>query len=202
MTYVGKQIGLRNATWIPLVTDTPGAEPTWGEAIKLGRAILATLTPTVRTALLESDDGIEDDIAQLAAYGVSIDVSQITQAVKDAVLGHKKDAKGGVTYKDTDVPKYGALVWKSLLSTQDGVPKYQYDVLYRGRFQDLAENFETKRRDSMNFQTHAGLQGNFFPLESTGAIRYTIREDEEGFDEAMAAAWFTTPQFAPEVPEG
>lgn len=200
--YIGKAIGLRNLTWFPLLTDEPGETPTFDTPIKMARAIAATITPTIRTAELESDDGIEDDIAQTSGYTLSIDASQINQEVRDIVFGHKGDEKGGVTYSDTDVAPWGALAFKTLLSTKDGSTKYAYHVFYRGRFQDFTESFETKRRGSLTFQTHTGIQGNFYPLESNGAIRYVVREDATGADAAVIGDWFTAPQFAPVIPEG
>ena len=165
--YRGKPIGLQSLTAWKLTADTE-TETTYEETpIKVGRAITATLTPALATAMLESEDGIEDDMAMVSSYGINFGVSQFTPEVRAELFGHELDAGGGVVVRNTDQPPTIALAWKTLLSREGGGdPFYAYFLLYKGRLRDFAENFETKRRDSFTFQTHGGVEGTFFNRES------------------------------------
>lgn len=193
--YRGKPIGMQSVTaW---VLENDGETTTYADdAIKVGRAITATLTPSLATAMLESEDGVEDDLSMVSSYGINFGVSQFTNAVRAELFGHELDAAGGVVVRDTDQPPLIALAWKTPLSKAEGggAPIFAYFLLYKGRLRDFAENFETKRRGSFTFQTHEGIEGTFFSRDSDGLMYYTIREDDPNFDPEVADAWFTTPQ--------
>ena len=95
-TYVGKPIGLSNLTWFPMLTDTE-TETTYDDPEKLARAIQATLTPEFAEGLLESDDGIEDEVSLVTAITVRIDANQLTEEIRASLLGHNIDEDGGMT---------------------------------------------------------------------------------------------------------
>lgn len=200
--YVGKAVGLRNLTFWPITGVTEGAI-TYGSPVKIARAITATLTPTQSEAMLESEDGVEDDISQVTGYGLAIDVSQINHAARAAIFGHQVDEDGGLIFNENDTPVWGALAFRTPLTTEGGSgTKYAYHVMYRGRFKEFPENFETRKRESMAIQTHTGIQASFYSDEKTGNIRYVMREDHENFNTTKAGAWFTTVQQPTLTPEG
>lgn len=192
--YTGKPIGLSNLTVWDLLTDPVDGAATYGEAKKLARAIQVRLAPEFAEGLLESDDSVEDEISLMSAITVTIDASQLTDDIRAALLGHTLDTDGGLLIKNTDVAPQVALGFKSLLSKKDGVDKYAYVVLYKGRFKEFEETFQTMERGSVTFQTHTGLTATFVPRDSDRHIRYSLREDSPGFSATKAAAWFTSPQ--------
>lgn len=197
MNYRGKSIGMQSLTAWKITDDIEGGETTYeATPIKVGRAITATLTPSLATAFLESEDGIEDDLAMVSGYGLNFGVSQFSNPVRAELFGHELDANGGVVVRDTDQPPLIALAWKTLLSSEKGGQKaqYAYFLLYKGRLKDFAENFETKRREGFTFQTHEGVEGTFFRRDSDGLMYYMIREDDPNFNAEIASAWFNTPQ--------
>ena len=200
-TYRGKSIGMQNVTFFPVLTDEPGGETTYDEPVRVGRAMRATLTPQLAEALLESDDGVEDELAITTGFGVTFDVSQVSDDVRAAIFGHRIDDAGGLVVTRNEQPQKGALAFKTLLSTEGGSgEKYRYIVLFMGRLKDFPENFETMRRGTITFQTHNGIEGTFNARESDGLIYYSMREDNEKFDETKATAWFTAvqePTFTP-----
>ncbi len=200
-TYLGKPIGLQNVTWFPLTADSSSGT-TYGAAVKLGRAMRATVTPQLATALLESDDGVEEDLNLVTGYDISLDVSQVNDATRAAMFGHQVDSHGGLVVAHSDQPVQGALAFRTLLSTAGGAgEKYAYHILYKGRLKEFAENFETLKRGNVTFQTHTGIEGSFYKRDSDGYIRYTMREDSTGFNKAKAEAWFTSVQ-EPTFPAG
>ena len=202
-TYTGKPIGVSNLTMWPVTADPVAGATTYGEAQKLARAIQVRLAPQFAEGLLESDNSVEDEIALLSAITVTIDASQLTDEVRSALLGHKMDSDGGMVINKNDVAPPVALGFKVLLSKQEGADnKYAYVVLYKGRFREFEETFQTMERGSITFQTHTGLEATFVPRDSDGHVRYSLREDSAGFSATKAAAWFTEPQEPTEEPAG
>ena len=193
--YVGKPIGVENATWFPWEYDGTAKKWGYGNPVKLARLITVDMNPQMAEALLESDNAIEDDVSLMTAMELVINASQLTDAIRGALLGHTVDGDGGMLVKSTDVAQKGAFAFKVLLSKQDGEDKYKYFVFYMGKFKEFSEKFETLRRGGLTFQTHDGLTGTFSPRESDGAIYYALRSDEKktGAD-AKITAWFTSVQ--------
>lgn len=193
-TYVGKPIGVSNLTWFPLTADPAEGSATYGTAVKLSRLIEVTLDPQFVEGLLESDDSIEDQISLLQSVDVTINASQLTDAIRAELLGHTMDSTGGMLVKPTDAPQLGALAFKALLSKESGADKHVYIVLYKGRFREFSETFSTLEKGAVKYQTHTGLRGTFVARDSDGHIMYRMREDSSGASSTKASAWFTAPQ--------
>ncbi|HCA29167.1 MAG TPA: hypothetical protein DEP23_06210 [Ruminococcaceae bacterium] len=193
MTYIGKPIGARKLTWFPLVSGPGTGAATYGAPVKLSRLITITATPILMEGMLESDDGIEDDLSYVVGYDVSINASQLTDSIRSVLLGHTLDDSGGSLVADTDVAQEGALAWEELISSNaSATPKYKKVVLYRGKFKEFAETANTKVQGGVTFQTH-NITGRFL-RRNDGSIKYTLREDTPGASAAKLAAWFDIPQ--------
>lgn len=191
--YIGKPIGARKLTWFPLINDPDTGIPSYSAPIKLSRLITITATPILMEGMLESDDGIEDDLSYVVGYDVTINASQLTDAIRSALLGHALDDSGGSLTADTDVAQEGALAWEELISNNtSATPKYKKVVLYRGKFKEFAETANTKVQGGVTFQTH-NITGRFL-RRNDGSIKYTLREDTPGASAAKLAAWFDIPQ--------
>lgn len=192
--YVGKPIGARKLTWFPLTEDPEAGAATYGAPVKLSRLINITVTPVFAEGTLESDDGIEDDLALVVAYDVTINASQLTDSIRAALLGHQIDSGGGMLVSNTDVAQWGALAWEELLSKQDPSEpdKYKKVVLYKGKFREFAETANTMTQGGITYQTH-NLTGRFIK-RNDGHIKYSMREDSPNVDGTKLAAWFESPQ--------
>lgn len=192
--YVGKPIGARKLTWFPLIEDPETGKATYGPPVKLSRLISITVTPTFAEGVLESDDGIEDDLALIVAYDVEINASQLTDEIRAALLGHQIDSGGGMLVTNTDVAQWGALAWEELLSKEDPSEpdKYKKVVLYKGKFREFAETANTMTQGGITYQTH-NLTGRFIK-RNDGHIKYSMREDSPNADATKLAAWFNEPQ--------
>jgi hypothetical protein len=194
-TYVGKPIGARKLTWFPLTTDPiNGSAATYAAAQKLSRLINIVVTPVFAEGTLESDDTIEDDMSLVVAYDVTINASQLTDAIRAALLGHAIDGGGGVLTTGSDVAQQGALAWEELLSKQDPSEpdKYKKVILYKGRFKEFAETSNTIVQNGITYQTH-NLTARFYK-RNDGHIKYSMREDSPNASAVKLAAWFTAPQ--------
>ena len=194
VAYVGKPIGARTLTWCPLLEEPETGKATYGQPVKLSRLITISITPIFSEGTLESDDGIEDDVAMVIGYDVNINASQLTDAIRATLLGNQMDSGGGVLVKQGDVAQWGALAWEELLSKQDPSEpdKYKKVVLYKGKFRELAETANTMTQSGITFQTH-NLVGRFVK-RNDGHIKYSMREDSPDADATKLANWFTAPQ--------
>ena len=105
-------------------------------------------------------------------------------------MGHKMDSTGGMLVKDNDQPIQQALAFKYLLSDAAGnESKYGYMVLYKGRFQEFSETFQTvDRNGDIKFQTHSGLKGTFVRRDADGHLMYRMREDTPSYSTTKASA--------------
>ena len=63
----------------------------------------------------KSDDGIEDDIALVVAYDVTINASQLTDSIRAALLGHQMDDGDGMLV--TLMWRSGGLAWRTTVQT-------------------------------------------------------------------------------------
>lgn len=195
--YIGKSIGASKLTWFPLKTDVENGETTYDDPIKVCRLINVNTDPSLAGAVLDSDDGVEDEVSIMQAIGVSFSGSQVPDRVRAKIFGHTYT--DGRVDKKGDQPTIGALAWRTMLSTQGGgKPKYAYHILYKGRLAEFKEVFETMKKDGIAFQTHNDITGTFYARESDGLIRYVMREDSPEFDPEKAKNWFTTPQIPAE----
>jgi len=197
MAYVAKPIGARKLTWWPITanTDTDLIAAAYGAAVRLSRLINIQVTPVFAEGVLESDDGIEDNQSLIVAYDVTINASQLTDAIRAALLGHAIDAGGGILTAGSDVAQEGALAWEEELSnaTAGGTTKYKKVVLYKGKFKEFAETANTITEGGITYQTH-NLTGRFYRRNFDKYLKYSIREDTAGADATKLAAWFSTPQ--------
>jgi len=197
MTYVGKPIGARRLTWFPLVTDTDtdSVAPQYSPAVRLSRLINIVCTPVFAEGVLESDDGLEDNVSKVVAIDVTINASQLTDAIRAALLGNQIDAGGGVLVTNGDTAQEGALAWEEELSsnTPGSTPKYKKVVLYKGKFKEMTETANTITEGGITYQTH-NLTGRFFKRAYDGHIKYSMREDTPSVNATKIAAWFTEPQ--------
>ncbi len=195
MTKVPKPIGARKLTWFPLVdgTDTDSVAAQYSTAVRLSRLISVTYTPILAEGLLESDDGLEENESTVIGYNVRISASQLTDAIRAALLGHSVDDGGGMLVNSNDVAPMGALAWEELLSGGGSVAQYKRVVLYKGNFKEFEETANTVVQAGKAYQTH-GLEGTFYKRDYDGNVRYQLRDDSPNANATKAAAWFTTPQ--------
>lgn len=193
---VALPIGLDSVYWSRLLTDEVGGKTTYDNPKYVARALKAVLTPNTKNGLLESDDAVEIDENILTSLTVALDVSQLPDDIRAEMLGHGVDDTGGIIINKDDTPPRGALVFRAMLSDRKN---YKYVVLYSGAFKENIENYETDKRDATTYQTES-IEGTFYPRESDGTLKYSIRTDNPSASVEKIAAWFTTVQEPSDIP--
>jgi hypothetical protein len=131
----------------------------------------------------------------VVGYDLVITASQLTDAIRAALLGHSIDAGAGILTTVNDLAQEGALAWEELLSKTSPTDPDQYKrtVLYKGKFREFAEKGSTlPQSGNLNFQTH-GLTARF-RRRNDGNLKYSMRDDSPNVNAAKTAAWFDAPQ--------
>lgn len=189
----GQPFGLRNLTLFRLnKDDATGVE--YGEPIKLARGIKLELSPNFAEVALHSDDGAEVDASLLTHIDVTIDASQIDDAIRAKIFGHAYGTDGGMEVNRYDISPEYALAFRAPVWREGGATQFVYVVLYKGTFKEMSESFETIGKGSVTLQTHKGLVGTFSALDNNGAIMYRMRSDSPNASTEKLNKWFEKPQ--------
>lgn len=171
------------------VTDSAEGT-TFGQMKFISKSLKITLTPGFVEGAIECDDGVDEEVRQIAYVDVSIEAKQIDSASQVFLLGHGADEDAGIVYnKDDDAP-YRAIAFDVPLSK--GGAK-QYFSLFKGKFKEFTREFETKKRDGITYKTNT-IEGRFYPLDSNGDIMYSLRSDDDGASATKISNWFTSIQ--------
>ena len=161
---------------------TDGASETWGTPEALKGVISVNINPNASQETLFADDGPYETAATIGNIEVEINKAQLTLEERAVLLGHTY-ANGKLVSKSTDVPPFVAIGFRTLKSNGN----YRYVWLYKGKFQDLEDQNETKG-DSVNFQTDT-INGQF--LQTNKDQAWKIEADQDDPDAASdIAAWF------------
>ncbi len=182
-------IGVENFHAAKLLTDTAEGA-TFGTPKFLSKSIKIGLTPNFVEGAIECDDSVDEEERMLAYIDVSIEVKQLNSEGIQFLLGHGIDEDGGVVVNKDDVANEVAMMFDVPLS-QNGAKKYV--TLFKGKFKDPAEEYETKKRDGITYKTNT-IEGRFYPLEYNGDVKYSLRSDDTGASATKIAAWYTAVQ--------
>ena len=177
---VGVRIGVDKLHYA-ICTD--GDTETWGKPEALKGVISVNINPNASQETLFADDGPYETAATIGNIDVEINKAQLTLDERAVLLGHTKGADGTLVSKSTDVPPFVAIGFRTLKSNGH----YRYVWLYKGKFQDLEDQNETKG-DSINFQTDT-IKGQF--LQTNKSQAWKIEADEDDSDAAtIISTWF------------
>ena len=186
-----RQVGLKDVHVAILKTDTT-AEIEYETPIKISRAITAKITPSVNSETLYSDDGVEDELTAFAGCEIEIEQNALSLEHRALLLG-KKYANGELLETSGDVAPNLALLFKSEKSSSTiANPVHRYAVLYKGKFNEIEDEYETKG-EKVNSKT-TKIKGKFFDRNHDGAWRLMSDTDATGVDKDKIANWFTEVQ--------
>ncbi len=178
------RIGFDNVYYAKLLTDDIAAcKATYGPLKRLKGAIKAGVEHSSDSATLDSDDHVSDIVTGYGSTSVTLDLRDLTPEAACDLQGHTLSAAGGVIRSAADNAPFVALVYRSLKS--DGT--YQYCVLYKGKFQLVGSNAETKKKGGVTFQTPS-LKGDFIARDCDGRYEYYVDESPESAEEIES--WF------------
>ena len=182
-----RTIGLKDVYFAKQLTDTT-AGATYSAPVKIARAINAKVTPKVNSEKWYSDDTVEEIVSAFDSIDVEFEMNDLDLTSR-ALLQGITTSNGELVESTSDIAPVGALLFRSLMSTG----KYRYVVLYKGKFEQVEDEYETKA-DKISSKTPK-LKGSFYARED-GKYRFTIDENETGASSTKISAWFTAVQEA------
>lgn len=161
-------------------TYTGTGTPTYDDKVTIGRLVKADLTVTLATGELYSDDVLSEQVSEFASGQIAMETDDMLDSVAAVVYGAEVDSKL-VTYKSTDAPPYGGLVYYKVLQRNG-------KRLYKGYFYPkakaaLGNDTAQTRTNSITFGTTA-TTFTVFPLDDG-----TWRQTQEFATETEAKAW-------------
>lgn len=182
-----RQIGLKDVH-VALITSDGINGTVYQAPVKIGRAITAKITPSVNSETLYSDDGVEDELSAFAGCEIEIEQNALTLEQRALVLG-KKYANGELVENSGDIPPKLALLFRSEKSTSTKAkPVYRYCVLYKGKFSEIEDEYETKGEKPNSKTTK--IKGKFYDRDSDGNWRLMLDTDAEGVDTEKIKKFF------------
>jgi phi13 family phage major tail protein len=176
-------VGL-DQVYVAEITETDGVE-SYATPIRVAGAIDASISPSIDTANIFSDDSIEEIITQFSSVEVSFTFSDIGSTNYAMLLGKETDSNGVVMDSADDIAPYFALGFRSKKSNGE----YRYVWMYKGRFNQIEESFATQS-DSADFQT-APVTGTFVKRNSDGKWRAKVDSDDATVGAGVIDGWFT-----------
>ncbi len=188
---VPRQIGLKDVH-VALIESDGVSGTVYKAPVKISRAITAKITPSVNSETLYSDDGVEDELSAFAGCEVEIEQNALTLEHRALILG-KRYKNGELVENSGDLPPKLALLFKSEKSTSTKAnPVYRYCVLYKGKFSEIEDEYETKGEKPNSKTTK--IKGKFYDRDSDGNWRMMLDTDAEGVDTNKIKNFFTAVQ--------
>jgi len=152
--------------------------------VRLSKLVAVDINPNVVESVLYADNGPAESHSALSKIDVEIELADLTLREQAELLGHTfKD--GGIIKKASDVAPYIAFGFKALKSNG----KWRYVWLKKGKFSEPTRNHRTQG-EQIQYNTPK-IKGSFVVTVYDDAWEASIDEDEEGFNTADGAAWFT-----------
>jgi len=186
-----RQIGLKDVH-VAIIESDGAAGTVYKEPVKIGRAITAKITPSVNSETLYSDDSVEDELTAFAGCEIEIEQNALTLEQRALILG-KKYANGELVESSSDLPPKLALLFRSEKSNSTKAkPVYRYCVLYKGKFSEIEDEYETKGEKPTGKTTK--IKGKFYDRDSDGAWRMMLDTDIEGVNSEKITNFFTQVQ--------
>lgn len=188
---VPRQIGLKDVH-VAIIKSDGVSGTVYDIPVKISRAITAKITPSVNSETLYSDDSVEDELSAFAGCEVEIEQNALTLEHRALILG-KKYSNGELVENSGDIPPKLALMFRSEKSTSTKAnPVYRYCVLYKGKFSEIEDEYETKGEKPNSKTTK--IKGKFYDRDSDGNWRLMLDTDAEGVNEDKIKNFFTAVQ--------
>ena len=172
-------IGLRDLYRAPITVDESGRE-TYGEPVRMAKAISAEMSVEVAEAILYADDGADEVVKEFVSGELKLNVNDLMPDDLAALLGQKQDEDKVVYAGENDDPPYMAIGFRA--KKANGM--YKYIWLYKVKFAIPSESYETKG-DGIEFKTPE-ITGQFIKRsDGLWKAEHVAIPTEE-----VAAAWF------------
>lgn len=144
------RIGMKHPVWTPLVKETPGQMPTYGEGLVVGGAIAGTISVNRNNAELYADDALKENDNSATGGTISLEVDGITNAGRVAMMGYAENEDGSIDMTEDPSP-WGGYGYVEVLSTNN-VKSYGAAFVYKTQLAQSTIAANT-RGQSANFGT-------------------------------------------------
>lgn len=161
------------------------ADSTYSAPALLGKAIAMTIKSNYAESTLYADDGVAEYNKEFKDADITLGTDTIPISGHNTLFGHTVDTeKEGVTYNSGDAANYvGVGIIQKRVDS--GVVSYQATFVYKAKFSDPDDDFETKG-ENIVYKTPS-ITGKAV-ADGTGAWK----EKQKFETEALAVAWINT----------
>lgn len=183
-------IGLDQLYYAKITEDAEGIE-TYGQPIRLAKAIKADLTIELAEAILYADDSVASAIKEFKSGKLALDVDDIGADKAQDLTGATIDDQGVLVSASEDSGCDVAIGFRARKANN----KFRYFWLYRVKFGIPATNLETKS-DGIKFSTPS-IEGTVMRKNKTDARgnhpwKAEVSEDSAGIGAYVVAGWFNS----------
>lgn len=109
------RIGMKHPVWTPLVKETPGQMPTYGEGLVVGGAIAGTISVTRNNAELYADDALKENDNSATGGTISLEVDGIAKEGRVAMMGYAENEDSSIDMTEDPSP-WGGYGYVEVLS--------------------------------------------------------------------------------------
>ena len=182
-------IGLRDLFVAPIATDENGVD-TYGEPVRLAKAIKANVNVKTAEGQLHADDGIDVADKEFISLEMKLNTNDLSPRIRAMILGQKTDADGAVYGGGDDDAPYFAVGFRAKKRGKT----YLYIWYYRLKFGVPSEDYETKG-ENINYKTPEITGIGMTRHDGLWKADYTAAEDDH-----IAAGWFDKVREPAETP--
>ena len=123
------RIGMKHPVWTPLVKETPGQMPTYGEGLVVGGAIAGNISVTRNNTELYADDALKENDNSATGGTISLEVDGITKEGRVAMMGYAENEDDSVDMTEDPSP-WGGYGYVEMLS-KDNVISYAAAFVFK-----------------------------------------------------------------------
>lgn len=109
------RIGMKHPVWAPLVKETPGQMPTYGQGLVVGGAIAGTISVSRNNAELYADDTLKENDNSATGGTISLEVDGITKEGRVAMMGYAENEDDSIDMTEDPSP-WGGYGYVEVLS--------------------------------------------------------------------------------------
>ncbi|MBQ8074281.1 MAG: hypothetical protein IJ231_11030 [Clostridia bacterium] len=180
------QITLKHLVIAPLNTETDGAEPTYGNGMKVGHLMQANISWNRGNVRLDGDDHLVDRDNSITSGTLTINTTYMDRAARSALLDYRTAgaSTGEYILGGKGSPYVGTgYVWKDNLEATKPFKAYWYYKVQYG----LNEEMKTKG-ESTEYGTPS-IEGEVMGVLPDASMETGFRKESDFATEAEAIAW-------------
>lgn len=164
---------------------TATSAPAYGNPELMGASMEVTITPVYKEGKVYASNALQRHKKKIDAYEVKLKLDQIRAAVRDKILGRKKDKNGvNIISDDNEAPEVAI---GFALTLDDGSKELWW--LYRGKFTETETTAKTQE-DKIEYQ-HPTVSTRFERRLHDQALAATVSTADLGTGSTVETNWFT-----------